>query len=211
MKKSGLKMRGSGNSKPQKVNPFIDFSPESLYWLGYIMADGTINMTKRNYTLVLFSTNIKILQKFNIFMKNACKIHLWTNNVYGARVHSKSLCNWLINTCNITPNKSKTLNPSIPINWHLLRGYFDGNGSIRLKGYHGESKFTTGSEIWSNRISEFLLNNNIHNVITRKGNAYDVNIYKLKDSKELYHRMYNNANIYLEYKYNRFVALFGNE
>ena len=31
MKKSGLKMRGSGNSKPQKVNPFIDFSPESLY------------------------------------------------------------------------------------------------------------------------------------------------------------------------------------
>ena len=144
-------------------------------------------------------------------MNGYCKFHIWVNNVYGARVHNKVLCVWLVNVCNITPNKALNVNPTLPITWDLLRGYFDGDGSIRLKGYHGESKFTTSSKIWAERISKFLLDNNIYNVITIKGNAFDVNIYRKEDSKKLYENMYRDATIYLEYKHNRFVALFGNK
>ena len=212
IKKSGISMRGSGNSKPQKLNPFLSFSSEAMYWLGYIIADGTIVSTKRNHTLVLFSKDFTILKKFNLFMNNQCKIHLWNNNdVYGARLHSKVICDWLVNICNITPNKSTIVNPTLPITWDLLRGYFDGDGSITLKGSRKESKFTTGSLKWAERISSFLTINNIHNVITIKDNAYDVNIYRKEDSEKLYNKMYKNATIYLDYKYNRFVALFGNK
>lgn len=86
--------------------------------------------------------------------------------MYGARLHSKSICNWLIEVCGIIPNKSLVVDPKLNITWDLLRGYFDGDGSIRLGGTRKESKFTTGSLIWAERISEFLLDNNIHNVIT---------------------------------------------
>ena len=206
-----VKKSGSGNSKPEKPNPLRTFSPEALYWLGYIIADGTIQYNKRHATLVLFSTHKEILEKFNEFMCGNCKIQIWVNNVYGARIHSKSICEWLINECDITPNKALTVNPNIDIDWDLLRGYFDGDGSVRLTGYHAESKFTTGSFIWANRISELLFENDIYNVITQKGNAYDVNIYRKSESEKLFRNLYKDATVYLEYKYNRFVALFGNE
>lgn len=58
-------MRGSGNSKPPKQNPFETFSRESMYWLGYIIADGNITATRLNATLVLFSKDREILEKYN--------------------------------------------------------------------------------------------------------------------------------------------------
>lgn len=212
VKKQNITQRGSGNSKPQKLNPFLNISKEGLYWLGYIMADGTINYGKGNYTLVLYSKDKEILEKYNSFMGNQCKIHIWNKQgVYGARIHSKSICKYLIDTYNITPNKGLSLNPNIEISWDLLRGYFDGDGSIRLQKTRCEAKFTTGSGIWAKRISYFLLNNDIFNIITPKGNAFDVNIYRKSESEKLYQNLYKDANIYLEYKYNRFVALFGNK
>lgn len=212
LKKNNIKMRGSGNSKPQKINPFVNLTSETLYWLGYICADGNIINTKRNSTLVLYSKNIEILEKYNNFTGNICKISLWNiQNVYGARLHSKMICEFLINSYNIVPNKSLILNPTLPITWDLLRGYFDGDGSIRLSRKSAECKFTTGSKIWAERISKFLILEGIENIIKQKGNAYDVTIYKKQFSKILFYKMYKNANIYLEYKYNRFVALFGDE
>ena len=212
IKKHNIPLRGSGKSKPPKSNPFLNISKEGLYWLGYIMADGTIIYNNRQYSLVLYSKNKEILEKYNSFMNNQCNIQIWNKqNVYGAKICSKSICKFLIDNYNITPNKSLTLNPNIEISWDLLRGYFDGDGSIRLQQTRCETKFTTGSMIWANRISEFLLKNDIFNVITNKGNAFDVNIYRKSESKKLYQNLYRDANIYLEYKYNRFVALFSNK
>lgn len=31
LKRNNIKMRGSGNSKPQKINPFSNLTPETLY------------------------------------------------------------------------------------------------------------------------------------------------------------------------------------
>ena len=117
------------------------------------MADGTIQKNKQSATMTLFSIDQEVLNKYNAFTGNLCKITIHSGKTYGARFHSKQICNWLINTCNITPNKSLTLNPTVPITWDLLRGYFDGDGCIRLRGYHAEAKFTTGSIIWAERIN----------------------------------------------------------
>lgn len=214
IKSSNIKMKGSG-SKPHLPNPFSSFSREANYWLGYIVADGSIVCSKgyRNYTLHLYSKNKDILIMYNNFMSNRCNINIHTksSSTYSARTSDKQLCEWLINVCNITPNKALTLNPSLPITWDLLRGYFDGDGSVRMTGKHYEAKFTTGSKIWADRIKTFLEYYNINSVITEKGKAYDVNIYKKESVKLFYTFMYNDTNLYLQYKYARFDALFGDK
>ena len=45
----------------------------------------------------------------------------------------------------------------------------------------------------------------------QKGLSYKEISKIVKCSEILFLKMYKNANIYLEYKYNRFVALFGDE
>lgn len=214
LKANGAVTRGSGVIK-HLPNPFIAFNRESYYWLGYIIADGSIVHTKkyRNYTLHLYSKNIEVLNRYNEFMTNRCKIYLHTksSNTYSARTSDKSLCEWLITVCNITPNKALTINPTLPITWDLLRGYFDGDGSIRLTKSKYEVKFTTGSKVWAERIKEFLAINNIYSVINVKGNAFDINIYRKTEVQKLFNYLYNDTTLYLQYKFHRFDALFGNK
>lgn len=213
VKNSDVEMRGSGNSKTSKINKLAEFSDEAMYWLGYIIADGTVvyNKTTRAYNITLYSKNMKILKKFISFMGFG-SIHKWTKDeVYGAVCRNKSIVEWLMSTCNILPNKALNINPYLEINRDLLRGYFDGDGSVRLQDTRGEMKFTTGSRQWAEKISSYLLSNNIYNIISPKENAYDVNIYRKSESKKLYHLMYDNASLFLDYKQARCVALFSNE
>lgn len=44
-----------------------------------------------------------------------------------------------------------------------------------------------------------------------KGKAYTLNIYKKKDVALFYKQLYNSNTPKLQYKYDRFVALFGNK
>lgn len=205
---SDIPKRGSGAFK-LKENPLSSFSREALYWLGYLAADGTINIENRAYAFVLYCKDKVILEKYNKFMLNQGKIKIWNKQgVYGCYINSKEICLWLKNKCGIGPNKALVLNPLIDITWDFIRGYFDGDGSIRLQGVHCESKFTTGSLAWANKISEFLNKNSIYNMIKQKENAYDVNIYRKEEVRKLFELMYKDAEVYTQYKYDRFKEFF---
>lgn len=214
LKKEKIVLRGSGNSKFKRKNPFTEPSILRDYWLGYLMADGTIQVNPHNraYRIVLYSKEIERLESFNNFMDNICTIKKWTSSdVYGAYFSSKDIVTYIINTFNIIPNKSLTLNPSIDLNWQILQGYFDGDGSIRIRNNkYGEVKFTTGSLIWKNRIKEFLNNQGIKCSIYTKGNAFDIAISNRRDIKKIFENFYTNTNC-LQYKYKKFVALLSNE
>lgn len=119
-----------------------------------------------------------------------------------------------MNTFNIPQKKSLVLNPSIDLDWDILHGYFDGDGCIRFgkdkRWERYELKFTTGSEIWASRIRKFLLDNGIKTSISKKGNAYDVLVYKKDHIKKIFINFYKNKTSKLNYKYQRLVALVGN-
>lgn len=72
-------------------------------------------------------------------------------------------------------------------------------------------KFTTGSEIWKNRIVKFLSNNGIIAHVNTKGNAYDINISGKVQLKYMWENLYKSNTSRLEYKYQTFVALFSDE
>ena len=99
---------------------------------------------------------------------------------------------------------------------HFIRGYFDGDGCIRMSLIKGkykryEAKFTTGSKIWAERIQTFLEIEGIDSKIKQKKNAFDVIILNKANLQLFYKKLYCNNTSKLDYKYNQFVALFGDK
>lgn len=191
--------------------PFNLNEKESQYWLGYLCADGNVNYNKisRNYTVSLFSKDKEIIDKFMNFIGNRCKYHLRKQNgIHQAYIGSKQLCDFLIEL-NIVPNKSLVLNPNLPLTSDFLRGYFDGDGSIRKD--RKECKFTCGSKVFIRRICQVLDNLEIFYKIRIKGNAEDICIERALSCEKLLHFLYKDSSIHLERKYLQYAALFGNK
>lgn len=192
-------------------NPFECMSSEAKYWIGYIFADGHIVYSNRHYSISLFSKDLDIMKKFQEFLGEKAKLYIRPTGIVQVIYNSKPVTEWFINKFNVSSRKALSLNPTIDLDWNIVHGYFDGDGCIRLTGTHYETKFTTGSKIWAERLQEFLKNYDIESTINKKGKAFDVNIYKKSSVAILYTYLYANNTSRLEYKYNRFVALFGDK
>ena len=204
-------MRNTDNYIKNRENPFECMSQEAKYWIGYLFADGHFVYSDRHYSLSLFSKDEDILIKFKDFIGEKAKFYKRPTGICQVIYNSKPVTKWFIDNLNISSRKALTLNPTIELDWDIVHGYFDGDGCIRLQNPHKEAKFTTGSEIWANRLQEFLSKYEIESTITKKGNAYDINIYKVSSVALLFANMYASNTSRLEYKYQRFVALFGNK
>ena len=197
-------------------NPFSCMSSEAKYWIGYILADGHIVNNGRHYSISLFSKNEDILMKFKDFIGEKAKMYKRPTGIIQVVYHSKPTTQWFSETFNIPENKSLILNPTLEIDWDILHGYFDGDGCIRMTKSKGrwnryEAKFTTGSEIWAERIKDFLEKEGISSYIKQKKNAYDVTILGKANIFYLYNKLYQSGTSKLEYKYNTFVSLFSDE
>lgn len=210
-------MKNTENYIKNWSNPFLPLTPESRYWTGYIFADGHIIYNSgQAYSISLFSKDKEILLKFKNFIGEAAKMYERPTGIGQVTYNSKPTTEWFMTTFNIPVKKALTLDPSTEIDWDLLHGYFDGDGCVRLSKSRGrwnryEAKFTTGSKIWAERIQAFLREEGISSYIRAKGNAYDINIGGKVNLYYMYSKMYASNTSKLEYKYNKFVALFSNE
>lgn len=206
----------------ENVFDIID-NEEKAYWLGFIYADGNISKlnghkkSKYHFELSLKETDKNHLYKFNIFMKhvndNVKKKIIKLNDkifiAYRWMISNKNLWEKL-NSLGCTPQKSLTLifpKKEIFFNEELLipfiRGYFDGDGCISYQCY---------KDICSARVSlvgtEDMLKNiaNTFNFkkyrFNKKGNAYQI-YFNAQDSFNFIEKIYNNASIYLDRKFNR--------
>lgn len=199
------------------LSKFWDLENKTLqYWLGYICADGNIeyNTKSRIYKVSLFSIDEEVMFNFAEYFGEIVKRYSRKNsNVMECSIHSKKLCEYFINILNIPPKKGLVLNPNIDITPSFLLGYFDGDGSISnstLKRIRYESKFTSGSKIFVDRVKEILDNEGIYSIIRTKGNAFDISIERKAESEKLYKFLYKEKINCLSRKLNNFVALYGN-
>lgn len=210
-------MRNIENYIKNRENPFECLSPEAKYWIGYIFADGHISYNENNrcYSISLFSKDEAILRDFQKFIGEKARFYKRPTGICQVIYSSKPVTKWFMETFNIPQKKALVLNPSIDIDWDILHGYFDGDGCVRLgkiknRWERHEAMFTTGSEIWANRIHNFLQKEGIYSSIRNKGNAYDVRINNKANLFYLYTKMYQSGTSRLEYKYKRLEALVGN-
>lgn len=217
--KNGIPKRQTHNYKKDLSKLFDLSNPDTQYWLGFICADGNIayNIESRLYKVSLFSKDQEVIDKFTKYMgKENVSFHKRKQNgILEVYISSKILCEYFINKLNITPNKSLTLNPNIKYTSDFIRGYFDGDGSIRNsteKQVRYECNITCASKEFIDKIKQILDNLEIYSIIYQHTdcNAYKIRIDRKADSRKFYEFLYKNAKTYLERKRNNFVALFGN-
>lgn len=132
------------NSNPQYKNAFKDPTSESLYWAGFIMADGCINYSKKSP-----GNQAKIICSLGpTEEKHLLKLQQYVNlgDVKEKKYNSGHTFNWVIGSdliasrlkkYGIVPHKSK-LNDIKPLNEaynssDFWRGMIDGDGTIHNK------------------------------------------------------------------------------
>jgi len=198
-------------------------SEERAYWLGFILADGSINSISNRIHITLARKDREHLIKFcNIFKKTLEEFEhigvshngkIKTKVFYTSRcvVCSRKLWNDL-NNKGIEPNKTLKDNIEIfnhiPLNLlnHFIRGYFDGDGCIckRSKNdkYDIYSFHIVGTKQILNLVSDILYQNC---KINKMKVIPDKSIYRIYCGGNLQliairNWLYKNAHIYLERK-----------
>lgn len=194
---------------------------EKAYWLGFIYADGNISSKKYTFEISLKYDDIEHLQKFNSFME-----HVFDNiKIKEVKLNGKvfKACRWMgkskhlwetLNSYGCTPKKSLTLEfpdksifKSEDLIRHFIRGYFDGDGCIsyRDKAHKYTCINVLGTENFlhgfcnSCRIDNPIFTSRNKNSITKSFSLCNKKAFLLEDY------LYDNSNIYLARKYQRYL------
>lgn len=204
----------------KNFDKFKDLSlPETQYWLGFICADGSIiyDTEKRRYNVSLYSKDKEVMDKYlKYFGEETVTIYQRKDTgLYQASINSKELTEYFVNTLNITPNKSLTLDPKIEFTTNFILGYFDGDGSIRNsseKITRYECNITSGSKSFLEKIKSIMDDEGIYSIMYKHPdcNAYKIRIDRKADSELFYRWLYKDAVVCLSRKLRNFVALYGN-
>ena len=201
---------------------------EKAYWLGFIFADGYIDSSpleenkksKYGFELSLKGSDAEHLHKFNEFMgHNKDNVKIGYVNCNGKRcvrcrwyVSNKHLWNTL-NSLGCTPRKSlilkfpeKRIFQDTSLIRHFIRGYFDGGYYKNIKTFSPICTFLGTKEFLQVLCSycELLTDRTINHKSNE--NVYEVSCTHNIASK-LLHYLYDDANIYLQIKYNRAIFL----
>lgn len=210
---------------------------EKAYWLGFIMADGTVIKTNQKMTsynrlkLALKLEDEYHLEKFKQCINTTTEIKHYTiksetsncsKNKYTycyINCDSIKIANDLINLGCIPNKTDKCFIPNIPQNLirHFVRGYFDGDGCISVykdtntKKLRGEFSITSNSNILID-IQKILIDNcNVKetklHTYKRTKKAASLRYGGKNQIRRIYEYLYKDSTIYLNRKYNNFKLL----
>lgn len=114
---------------------FKDYTSENSYWMGFLDADGYIDLARNRIELKIHSRDIDRLTALRVCVNGDFPIYRYKTRPHvGISMFSKEMVNDLIEKG--IGLKSLKLEPpvGIPDDFvrHFIRGYFDGDGSISL-------------------------------------------------------------------------------
>lgn len=200
----------------ENVFDIID-SEEKAYWLGFLYADGAVGSTDNCVEISLKILDAEHLYKFKTFLKAKRDVHL-DFKVKRCRFSaiSKHFKERLIEL-GCTPQKSLTLKfpteEQVPREFVIpfLRGYYDGDGVLSHDG--GETRLVVntgmlGTEEFLNNAFKYLPEGINHHIFKANKDGADECkqiSWGKNDSKLILELLYNNANIYLNRKYFRYI------
>jgi hypothetical protein len=202
-----------------KHNYFKKWSHEMAYILGFIVADGCIDIDDGRYRLKfgLSIKDIDLLSKIRDVIAKNKPIKTYKQSIK-LDIDSKEMISDLI-VLGILPRKS--LNPQLPSNipeeykWSLLLGLFDGDGHVcykeRMKFFKQYNKKYKVKDKYikiTAKTKEFLdiinysyfYNTGKVRKLTNKKRGHiwhDLFIHKQNIIKDIYEKLYSNSSIYL--------------
>lgn len=212
-----LPMRGSGKNN-NYTNRFLENTPESNYWLGYIFADGNISFSKekRRGSIRLSSEKEYVVTKFKewyfnkpFISKSKYKLKDGTEKfIYHCILNDIKIAEWFHNDLGIDNKKHHTLNPKWEINWDIIRGFFDGDGSSAKR----EWQLKSCSKQWLERIQQFIKSYDIDTTLKISYlDCWGLFAHKKRDALRIAKLMYENPYYCHNYKYNNYEPYISND
>lgn len=194
---------------------------DKAYFLGFLYADGNVGKNKNTISIVLSEKDLQILEDFKKYLKTNKPIY----NVKGKySINHKETKKVKIEICNehfhksliklnVFPNKSLSLTfPDVSIVpehliRHFIRGFFDGDGTIykpNTSNFHHLGFISTLEMCQS--LQKILNSGKIYkeNRLQNK-NVYYLKIFKKKDVERVCNFMYENANVFLKRKHEKYL------
>lgn len=198
------------------------FSKESesvFYWAGFLAADGCVQRSKnikwntKYISLCLAKKDHNHLQKYKDCIGATNPIKKRCNNKKYERmdlvITSNQIFEDLGKLFNIIPNKTLTYTFPIwiinhPMVHHFIRGYFDGDGTVRIDNEKTMHYGILGTESFLMTVGTILNRNGIiTKSIPRKrknANVFDFRIGGNTKAKKITAFLYKDASIYLDRK-----------
>jgi hypothetical protein len=201
---------------------------EKAYWLGFLLADGSIQIRKSGQAVIKLSLAIidyKHLEKWKIFLNTEMPIkkYLVSNGKNDNKsesceitITSKKIVNDLAKL-GIGSNKSHTVKfPEIreDLVRHMIRGIWDGDGSVLYR----KSKSThTNHRPEIQLCGNYNICSHVKHYLVNKFNISDVKLHAVstiflfryvgQSAKEVLDFLYSNCNIYLNRKYEKYTII----
>lgn len=222
----GIKRVGNGQ-RTYKVNEHyfdeID-TPEKAYILGFLDADGCNFMPKTTISMSLQEGDKEILERINKEIENEHPLRFidYTNkhdfgytyqNQYCLLIFSAYMCKQL-ESLGMVPRKTYSLEYPIwlreDLHSHFVRGYFDGNGSVRKNTVSITSTKKFCSTLFD-VVLKFFPDIKANLKPAKKGNDFTgvIDFYG-ENSKLIADWMYKDSNIHLQRKYDKYLSLYVN-
>ena len=196
-------------------------SEEQFYWLGFMYADGNISKEGNRIEVRLSIKDKNHLEKFRKFLNLSTEIRTGVCNDYGfchLSVRNKHMWNTL-NSLGCTPQKTLTLQfPNISFFkkkeniLHFIRGYVDGDGCLTTYLNNTKTSIRTelslvGTELFLKSINKLFKNKGYIKNKSSEGwdnKAFDLSFSDVP-SRKIARYLYENATIYLNRKYEKFL------
>lgn len=226
LKRNKIEIRPSTQNKRQyKIKD--DFfntinTEEKAYILGLLYADGSVSTKGGSSIKITLEIGDKdILEKISNIIYGFIKlktssVQLESRTAFYSTlyIYSRKMRDDLIKL-GCTPQKAQQIKfPSdiiVPINlkWHFIRGYFDGDGCISITNPSKPLIDFASNEIFLKGLIDFVYSS-INNTNfkfnklqqTRDTNTYSARVTSFASVKIIANKIYENANIYLNRKYN---------
>lgn len=195
-------------------------SEEQFYWLGFLYADGNISSSGHRIEVRLAIKDLEHLEKFRNFLNLTTEIRTGIcngNEFCHLAVRNKHMWQSL-NKLGCVPNKSnilcfpdKAIFNKVENVLHFIRGYVDGDGCLSIY-QKSNGKIRTelnlvGTNAFLQSIKEIFQNKGyLRNKSCANWNnkAYSLTFSDVQ-SRKVARYLYQNANIYLTRKYNKFI------
>lgn len=220
IKRSGQSPRRRGmRSTVQNHNYFQEIdTPEKAYWLGLIIADGSVGFQKRSNRSPCIALELKAEDKYLLEMfRSAIEgnfVLTQSRNCFRIAFSSKKMVQDLARF-GVVPNKSHLDNglPILPSNLmpHLIRGIFDGDGTV----YISKGKLHFGF-YGSNQICENIKNHLVRHCELNKSKVFDKGTVSMvyfsagKDIRNFYNYIYTDPYPYMIRKKKKFDCFLAN-
>lgn len=198
LKENNIDYKGRGYAA-QKVflNPFDNKSFEDKsYWLGFIAGDGYISKDKNLIHISAIYT--EIVENYKNFIGEGLTVTETchgVNPIFTCTFSHKEAKEYLVKR-GITTKKSLTLRFNVKLNWSIIRGLFDADGSFSQNRF----KITSGSNRVIKQLEAFFNQEGFKTVIKLKNegsNTKDIYILGGKEGmKILYNKLYHKEHNY---------------